>query len=195
MLRIDSNLWPDISPTIVMFSVGKILSRLWRSCLQLYWYCVRKAPISGLILPLLRKLWNHFERKKGDSDFVITLNKTCVSQRSLVIPPLWCKYTVKSKFKNDYVKISSTCICLSTCTCNYWKNLRTFGIYSMNRRIDEQEVSIGFAQKWIPPCVLPKQNVLKFQASAMSGCQGNCYKNLLYTLQIDATINWKLIII
>ena len=41
--------------------------------------CEEKTPTSGLILPLLRKLLHHFERKEGDSDFILTL-KNAVGQ-------------------------------------------------------------------------------------------------------------------
>jgi hypothetical protein len=41
--------------------------------------CEEKTPTSGLILPLLEKLSYHFERKDGDSDFVLTL-KNAVGQ-------------------------------------------------------------------------------------------------------------------
>lgn len=37
--------------------------------------CEEKTPTSGLILPLLDKLLKHFERKEGDSVFVISLKK------------------------------------------------------------------------------------------------------------------------
>ena len=41
--------------------------------------CEEKTPTSGLILPLLRKLLHHYERKEGDSDFILTL-KNAVGQ-------------------------------------------------------------------------------------------------------------------
>jgi hypothetical protein len=41
--------------------------------------CEEKTPTSGLILPLLEKLSCHFERKDGDSNFVLTL-KNAVGQ-------------------------------------------------------------------------------------------------------------------
>lgn len=35
--------------------------------------CEEKTPTSGLILPLLDKLLKHFERKEGNSVFIISL--------------------------------------------------------------------------------------------------------------------------
>ena len=41
--------------------------------------CEEKTPTSGLILSLLSKLLHHFERKQGDSDFILSL-KNAVGQ-------------------------------------------------------------------------------------------------------------------
>lgn len=45
--------------------------------------CEEKTPTSGLILPLLDKLLKHYERKEGNSVFIITLKNAVRQNREL----------------------------------------------------------------------------------------------------------------
>lgn len=45
--------------------------------------CEEKTPTSGLILPLLDKLLKHYERKEGNSVFIISLKNAVRQNREL----------------------------------------------------------------------------------------------------------------
>jgi hypothetical protein len=97
---------------------------------------------------------------------------------------------------------------MSRCCLVLRKLRQKFIVHFTDRHTDKQEVDIGFIQKSIPPYdmlvwIIPtilcttvvsqsytelsgwwhanRKSVLKFQASAMNGCWGNCDGNLLRT--------------